>query len=124
VPRLDPTIDTLSDETDPAIVSPADVATVYDVVGLVVTGQHATMHLADGAQLDATWTGGFAAPALTEVTDDATLGTCAGCFRHSQLAPGLERVQVSASGAVTAGGLALAATGARRIRWDLYIVTP
>jgi alpha-glucosidase (family GH31 glycosyl hydrolase) len=124
VPLLDPTIDTLSDETSPDIVSPADVADVYDVVGLLVPSQHASLSLPDGTHLDATWSSGFAPPALTEVSDDATLSTCTGCFRHTQLAPGLERVQISATGDVAAGGLALAAAGPRRIRWDLYIVTP
>ena len=39
VPLLDPTIDTLSTEDDPDIVSADDVADVYDVVGLLVAAR-------------------------------------------------------------------------------------
>jgi alpha-D-xyloside xylohydrolase len=126
VPMLDPTIDTLAEESSDAIVSPADVADVYDVVGFATTGQTASFTLADGTALTAAFTGAFAAGSLTEVASEDELATCTDCYRHTQIAANLERVQIStAPGAqIAAGGLALGATGERRIRWDLYLATP
>lgn len=127
VPLLDPTIDTLAEESSAAIVSMADVADVYDVVGLLEVGAPAaafTLH--DGDTLSATWTGTFAAPAsLTPAMDEAELAACVGCWLRETLAGGVERVRISApAGAITAGGLSLTATSARRIRWDLYLTPP
>jgi hypothetical protein len=127
VPLLDPTIDTLAEEHDPNIVSPADVAEVYDVIGLLTPGEggDATFTLYDGGTLRATWSGGFAAPSLKNVPTDQQLATCTGCYRTTTLAPNLERVQISLPDGVTvAGGLTLSSKTGRRVRWDLYLVTP
>ena len=129
IPLLDPTIDTLAAEDDPNIVSPADVADVYDVVGLLVAGGAsgaAVFTLADGGTLDASWTGGFIAPAaLTQAATEDELATCAGCWWRDTLGPTLDRVRISApAGTVTAGGLTVTSATGRRIRWDLYLVTP
>jgi len=125
VPLLDPTIDTLGEESSPDIVSAGDVADVYDVVGLLVAGQTASFTVHDGSALAAAWSGGFAPGTLLEVASESELATCTGCYQRTQLAPNLERVRVSASsGQVAAGGLTLTAATSRRIRWDLYLVTP
>lgn len=126
VPLLDPTIDTLADETNVDVVGPGDVSHVYDVVGLVSTATGgASFALADGGELDVAVTGSFTAPDLPEATDEALLVDCdPGCWRRDDLGSGLERVRIThGDGTVTAGGLALRTTAGRRIRWDLY-VTP
>ncbi len=129
VPLLDPTIDTLAEENDPIIIGPADVATVYDVVGLLTpSAGHAAFALSDGGKLAATWSGAFQPPSSPQAVSEAELGTCAACWLMDSLPALLPdrviRVRVSASGDVTAGGLALSAQSARRIRWDLYLVEP
>ncbi len=126
LPLLDASIDTLSDESSHDIVSPPDVADVYDVVGLLAqsTAAHAAFTAYDGTVLEATWFGAIAEPALPLAASDDDLATCTSCFRRTQVAPNLERIQISASGDVTAGGLTLHAQGTRRIRWDLYLATP
>ena len=49
LPLLDPTIDTLADETNPDVVGPGDVADVYDVVGMISKSTGAAQFtLADG----------------------------------------------------------------------------
>ncbi len=109
LPLLDPTIDTLADESNPTVIGPGDVAGVYDVVGTLsaATGR-AHFDFADGGSLDATYAGGLAA--------------CAGCT-ITRLGPRVQRLQVEASGDVAAGGLALSPHSVgRRLRWDLYIV--
>jgi alpha-glucosidase (family GH31 glycosyl hydrolase) len=123
VPLLDPRIDTLSAAEDP-VVGPAQVADVYDVVGLV-TGS-ASFTLADGASFVATLGAGPPAPpsGLSAAADEATLATCAGCYRIDDLGGGLSRVRLSVSGdgTVSAGGLSASATHARaRTRWDLFV---
>jgi len=122
VPLLDPTVDTLAEETDAAIVSAADVATVYDVVGLLRMGQTARFAVYDGTTVQAAYTGAVSSPTLSAVTTDGELATCTACYRRTTLAPNLERMQITVTtGAVTAGGLTVSHTGARRIRWDLYL---
>jgi alpha-glucosidase (family GH31 glycosyl hydrolase) len=118
VPMLDASIDTLDDETSPDIVGPADVADAYDVVGLV--SKAASFTLWDGGALSATVSGAFAAPSLPAAASEAELATCAGCWRTDALA-GMTRARISATGDVTAGGLALHAAVGRRVRWDLYL---
>jgi alpha-glucosidase (family GH31 glycosyl hydrolase) len=109
LPLLDPTIDTVADESNPTVVGPGDVADVYDVVGLISTASGtARFTLADGGTPSATYAGNLAA--------------CASCT-VTRLGPRLQRLQVEATGDVSAGGLALSASGvSRRLRWDLYIV--
>ncbi len=122
VPLLDPTIDTLAEESSAAIVSPADVADVYDVVGVLApqaTDAHVALH--DGAVLRAHTTAAFAPPALPLATSDDDLATCTACYRTTALADGVTRVQISVTGAVDAGGLHLESTSNRRIRWDLFL---
>ena len=54
VPLLDPAIDTLAEETSASIVSPPDVADVYDVVGALAPGAtDARFTLYDGGTLHA-----------------------------------------------------------------------
>ncbi len=121
VPMLDPTIDTLSDAEDPSVVTPADVADVYDVVAFLTS--KASFTLPDGTSFSATLAGAVAPPALPEAPDEATLATCGGCYKLDDLGGGLSRVRISTTGdgAVIAGGLTLTATHARpRTRWDVY----
>ncbi|HEY3357227.1 MAG TPA: TIM-barrel domain-containing protein [Polyangia bacterium] len=122
VPLLDPAIDTLAEEELAAIVSPPDVADVYDVVGLLspATGA-ARFTLWDGGELGATLGGAFAPPALAEAASEADLATCAGCWRRDDLGGGLARIRISATGDVAAGGLTLHAAVGRRVRWDLHL---
>jgi alpha-glucosidase len=126
VPLLDPTIDTLAEESSDAIVSLADVTDVYDVVGLMVTGtsEAAAFTLHDGGTLSATWTGGVAAPAsIPEAANAGQLATCDACYLIEELAPGVTRVRISAgAGTATAGGLSLTSATDRRIRWDVTVV--
>jgi alpha-D-xyloside xylohydrolase len=109
VPMLDPTIDTLAVETSPTVVGPTDVADVYDVAGAIsrATGS-ATFTLADGGVLAAHYDGSAIA--------------CTGCT-ITRVGPRVQRVQVTATSDVAAGGLALHSSGiARRLRWDLYVI--
>ncbi|MEM9189601.1 MAG: TIM-barrel domain-containing protein [Myxococcota bacterium] len=124
IPLLDPTIDTLAEETNADVIGRADVADVYDVVGFVSTATgEASFTLAGGEVLQARWTGGFQAPTGTETADEAELSTCTElCFLVEDLASGVRRVRISSpSGAATAGGLALESAAGRRIRWDLFL---
>lgn len=109
VPLLDPTIDTVADESNASVVGPGDVADVYDVVGLISTATGAArFSLADGGTLSATYGGNLAACAACTVT---------------RLGPRLQRLQVEATADVDAGGLHLSSSAVtRRLRWDLYIV--
>jgi alpha-glucosidase (family GH31 glycosyl hydrolase) len=109
VPLLDPTIDTLAEEQSSTVVGPTDVADVYDVVGAIsrTTGR-ATFTLKGGATLEARYDGSAIA--------------CTGCT-VTALGPRVQRVQVSATTDVAAGGLALHSTGVTRtLRWDLYVI--
>jgi len=122
---LDPTIDTLAEETHASVVGPTDVADVYDVVGLVTTESGgARFTTAEGGSLEVSWTGGFEAPpTLSEAADESELYSCGACYRVDALDGGVTRVRISeASGNATAGGLVLSADVGRRIRWDLYLV--
>jgi hypothetical protein len=123
LPMLDAGIDTLVAEDHPEVVGPDDVAAVYDVVGLISRATSAARFaLYDGGSLSVQWDGGFSAPELEPAADEAALADCAGCWLVEQLDDGLQRVRISASGAVNAGGLQLAADVDRRVRWDLYLV--
>jgi sulfoquinovosidase len=108
LPLLDPTIDTLAPATPPTV-GAADVADVYDVVGMISTATGAARFtLADGGTLAASYAGNLAACATCTVT---------------RLGARLQRVQVEATGDVDAGGLHLSSSAvSRRLRWDLYIV--
>lgn len=128
VPLLDPTIDTL-DEGDHAgapagvdIVSPKEVADVYDVVTLLSpTAASAAFTLADGTQLEATRAGAIDVSGLRPARDDADLASCVGCYRDQTPAPGLRRLRVSvANGTAVLGGLTLRGNTGRRLRWDVY----
>jgi alpha-glucosidase (family GH31 glycosyl hydrolase) len=122
VPLLDPAVDTLAEEELPEIVSAADVADVYDVVALLAPeAADARLTLWDGGELAATLGGAFAPPALPAAASEAELATCDGCWLAEELADGLRRVRVTASGDVAAGGLALHAATGRRVRWDVAL---
>ncbi len=124
VPMLDPTIDTLAEESSTAIISPPDVAGVYDVVGFLTDGSHASFDVHDGTLLDVSWNGGFTNPTLQAVQTDNQIATCDACYRRTQLTASLDRIQITMSaGDLAAGGLVLRNTGGRKIRWDLYLVT-
>jgi alpha-D-xyloside xylohydrolase len=117
VPLLDPSIETLSDGAS-GIVGPAAVADVYDVVGLVST------RAGFGSALAAVRAGAFAAPAgFTQAEDEATLATCARCWRLDDLGGGLVRLRVTTTGTddVVAGGITLTQKARPRTRWDLYL---
>jgi len=128
VPMLDPTIDTLASAGDASVVTPEDVADVYDVVGLLSSDTGgARFTMAEGTHLSATFSGGFVAPVgMTEATREAELSSCAaGCYMVQDLGGGLSRVRIShAGGALTTGGLALDSDVGRRVRWDLYLLEP
>ena len=119
VPMLDPSIETLSEESDPTIVGPTDVADVYDVVGLVAA------HARFGASFAVTRAGAFAAPAgFTEAADEAALAACARCFR-TDAGAGFTRLRLSTTGTddVVAGGITLTQKARPRTRWDLFLPT-
>jgi alpha-glucosidase (family GH31 glycosyl hydrolase) len=109
IPMLDPTIDTLAVESSSTVIGPTDVAGVYDVVGALshATGS-ATFTLADGGTLAAMYDGSPIA--------------CTGCT-VTRLGPRVQRVQVTATTDVAAGGLTLHASGiSRSLRWDVYVI--
>jgi sulfoquinovosidase len=124
VPLLDPSIQTLDDRDHPGVVGPAEVADVYDVVGLLSREiGAASFTLWDGGTLAVTWTGAIVPGALTAAASAAELATCNGCYLVENLGGGLGRVRVSSADAeVVAGGLTLRADVGRRVRWDLYLV--
>jgi alpha-D-xyloside xylohydrolase len=123
---LDPSIDTLSREDHPEVVGPADVADVYDVVGLLsAEAGEATFVLADGGRLEATNAGAVAAPDLPAAPDEASLAACTGgCYRLDEVSDRVTRLRVTTSAAeLGAGGVTLRAAGVgRRVRWDLFLV--
>lgn len=118
---LDETIDTLADEDDPAIVSPKDVADVYDVIAVARRGgAEAGMTLADGTRVAARATGEFAAPSGwsdVSATPDA-LRACVDCYVVDGRAVRL----ATRAPSVTAGGLTVTNTTGRRVRWDLTLI--
>jgi len=128
VPLLDDTIDTLDErETRVDVISPKDVADVYDVVGLLsrATGS-AKRVLAGGGSLSATYNAAFVAPTLTPAADEAALKSCAaGCWLATSISPRVNRIRITAPAgqSIVAGGLNLSSQSiARRLRWDLYLV--
>ena len=132
VPLLDPRIDTL-DEGDhsgaPAgvdVVSPREVADVYDVVGLLsAQAARAEFTLAEGKRLSAELAGAVDLSALRPARDEADLATCTGCYRETAVTADLKRLRVSVTdGETTLGGLRLRGNSGRRLRWDLYLATP
>jgi alpha-glucosidase (family GH31 glycosyl hydrolase) len=120
---LDETIDTLADEDDPAIVSPKDVAEVYDVIAVARRGgAEAGFTLADGSRVAARATGDFAAPAGwtdVSVTPEA-LRTCTECY--ARLDEGRTVRLATRAPTTTAGGVTLTNSTGRRIRWDLTLI--
>ena len=108
IPLLDPTIDTLAEETNAEVIGPGDVDTVYDVVGFVSAETvSAAFTLSDGAELAATLAGAFAAPAYPEAVDEAELSTCTSCWLADDLGGGLRSVRISTSDPPSPPGLAL-----------------
>jgi alpha-glucosidase (family GH31 glycosyl hydrolase) len=110
IPMYDASIDTLAPSAGGAVGPDAPaVAGVYDVVGAIsrATGE-ATFTLADGSTLAARYDGSSIA--------------CAGCT-ITRLGPRVQRVQVTASADVAAGGLTLQSSGVtRQLRWDVYVI--
>jgi len=123
VPMLDPTIDTLADGVHPTVVGPAEVADVYDVVGLLSTrAGRAQFTLWDASMFSVQRTGPFAPPAFAQATNASELASCAECWLRDSVSPGLDRLRVSTRAHdVSAGGIALHSTSTRRIRWDIYL---
>jgi alpha-D-xyloside xylohydrolase len=124
IPMLDPTIDTLAEESHSEVVGRTDVATTYDVVGFVTaTTGEASFSLWNGFVFEVTWTGGLSAPSLPEAATEDELLTCGGCYLIEDLGGGLSRIRITSSdGTVTAGGLQVLKDVTRTIRWDLYLV--
>jgi hypothetical protein len=121
LPLLDASIETLAEESAPDIVGPADVADVYDVVGLVTSGGVARFRLWDGDTFEARLSGRIAPPAaFPAASDAAALAGCDGCYRLEELPGGVVRFRASARSPISAGGLALTGSSRRRIRWDIY----
>lgn len=128
VPLLDPAIDTLSDEENPTVIGPGDVADVWDVVAFISpTKKTAEWTGPGGAKLSIAWTGGLSDPPLPRVSLEAELALCGGCFLVEDIAAGLRRARIVAAaspamdGVITAGGLRLLNHGPRRVRWDVYV---
>jgi len=123
VPMLDPTIDTLSEESNVDVVGPDDVSDVYDVVGLVSDGATATFTLYDGDRFGAERDGAFGLPlGFSSTADELALADCSDCYMVEYLGNGLLRVRITtARPLVEAGGLRLSASSSRTIRWDLYL---
>lgn len=97
---------------------------MYDVVGfLSARTAPAVFALRNGTRLEANWQGAFAPPAsLTLATSAMELAICTGCYLRDVVSPALPRVRITTRDPSTgAGGLRLASTVPRRIRWDLYL---
>ena len=127
VPLLDERIDTLAAESNPDVIGPADVADVYDVVGLLSREVgSASFRLADGGTLVARLTGAWAPPPqLVPASTADEVRDCAGCYFVEDLGGGLQRVRLRAPADATsidAGGLRLEAATGRATRWDLYLL--
>ncbi len=122
VPLLDASIDTLSEESSPAVVGPADVADVYDVVGYLTGTAPATTRVYDGTKLRAALDGPLELPPQRlQVASEKDIDTCLDCYRIEHRGA-LDRLRVSTtSPRLQLGGLTLTATGPRRIRWELYL---
>ncbi len=121
---LDPTIDTLAQETSDEVVGPTDVAGVYDVVAFVSTDVgHASCALHDGDTFSFFWTGGFAPPAgYTPASSEADLASCALCYLVDDLGSGLVRVRITGPASdLTAGGLSVFTSSDRTLRLDLFL---
>jgi alpha-D-xyloside xylohydrolase len=119
VPLLDPTIDTLAEESNPEVVGRSDVIHVYDAVGLMSTSTGAaSFTLWNGTNLGATWSGGFGPPSgFTEAGSEDELSTCTDCYLTEDLGSGLTRVRITSEAwSITAGGLELSHDTIRTLR--------
>ncbi len=135
VPLLDDRIDTLTEESNPSVVGPTDVADVYDVVTLLSAAHpEATLQLHDGSTLTArvdlqrlrrattgSGSGDQLDSSLTRVESAERLRGCTGCYWVDTSDPGKIRVLVSDRGSAKALGLEVLSTSTRRIRWDVSI---
>jgi alpha-glucosidase (family GH31 glycosyl hydrolase) len=126
LPLLDPRIDTLSDEDDPEIVGPGDVAGVLDVVAfLAVGGAPAEFTLYDGTRLEASWSGTLELAEVPEAPSEVALLDCGTCRLDEPLGEGLTRLRLTLparDACFDAGGLRLCAATHRATRWDLYLL--
>jgi alpha-glucosidase (family GH31 glycosyl hydrolase) len=120
IPMLDDSIQTLDDGMHPGIIGPADVASVYDVVGLLANGDSASFTLYDGGTLTATLNGAFAPPSFPMAATEADLKTCTQCWRSDAIGT-LTRIRITTNSDVAAGGLSLKAQTMRSTRWDVYL---
>lgn len=123
VPMLDPAIDTLAEENSPRVIGPQDVDDVYDVVGYFAAATGATFRLHDGATFTVRMDGPLDTSALGDMTNETAFSTCeATCWLAENLDGGkVYRLRVSGRREIKLGGVTLATTAPRRIRWDLYI---
>jgi hypothetical protein len=112
---LDATIDTLVQESNPAVVGPSDVASVYDVVALLsASAPRAELRLYDGSVLSAT---------LRKHEPQPADGRARAASQARKQTPDGEtrRVMVEGVGALQVGELELRSTSTRRIRWDVTL---
>ena len=133
VAMLDPSIETLAQESNPSVVGPSDVADVLDVRAAIdadtASGQ-AT--LVDGTSLAVSLgAGDVALPGAVSVAgSEAELSSCTSCGLIEPLSGGATRVRISTDlqPAVTlaAGSLALEhhSPNPVRIRWDVVVLAP
>jgi hypothetical protein len=131
VAMLDPSIDTLAPATDPTVVTPATVAGMLDLRGVLdpraTSGQAS---LVDGTTLSiALAAGGVSLPAgFTTAATDAELATCSLCGRIDPL-PGASRLRLTGASTphavLVAGGVTLEHTAPTplRPRWDVVVVS-
>ena len=125
VPLLDPSIDTLAPASDPAVVTPADVADRLDVLVVLGKGGQARFELADGTLLEAKRvTGDAGNPAKLTQVGEGELASCAACFASDQKGD-VQRTRVTSAlgqgSELTLGDLRLTVSGgpARRVRWEV-----
>jgi sulfoquinovosidase len=133
VALLDPAIETLAPEDNPAVVGPTDVAGVLDLRAAIDprTGSgHA--ELTDGSVFDVSVGPGLLAlPAgVTIAPSEAALATCTRCGRIDAAPGGATRVRITGAseidGAYQAGPLALHhhALSPLKPRWDVVVGPP
>jgi sulfoquinovosidase len=124
LPLLDPSIDTLAPATDASVVTLDRVADRLDVVVVLGRNGAATMTLADGTELEASWSGAGDAPRGFEQVNAGDIAACASCYVRGP-AGDVDRIRVNsalgAGSSIEAFGITLSVKKSpqRRIRWDV-----
>ncbi len=126
LPLLDESIDTLAPASDPAVVTPADVADRLDVWVVLGAAGSASMTLSDGTQLEATrLSADVGNPQDLQSVAQSQVADCAGCYA-SGVSGDVRRIQVTTQPG-TESELrvedvqlkVISGPVARRIRWDV-----